>query len=121
MYVWHDDVFYNCSDDFARSAAFLKTVYETESDLLYICEDDLPLFCAAALPAIEEHLDVSAPEELDSYRPVPGSVELYFDKTPKRIVCDARVSVRPVHAHPARRDMDLGKARCASSPARRCA
>lgn len=95
MYVWHDDVFYNCSDDFARSAAFLKTVYETESDLLYICEDDLPLFCAAALPAIEEHLDISAPEELDSYRPIPGSVELYFDKTPKRIVCDARVSYGP--------------------------
>ena len=74
MYVWHDDVFYDCSDDFARSAAFLKTVYETESDLLYISEDDLPRFCAAALPVIEERVRVSAPEELESYRPIPGSV-----------------------------------------------
>lgn len=96
MYVWHDDVFYDCSDDFARSAAFLKTVYETESDLLYISEDDLPRFCAAALPVMEERVRVSAPEELESYRPIPGSVELYFDKTPKRIVCDAHVSYGPL-------------------------
>lgn len=91
MYVWHDDIFYNCSDDFAQSAAFLKTVYETESDLLYISEEDLPRFCAAALPRIEENIAVSASEEFDSYRPIPGSAEFYFDKTPKRIVCDAHV------------------------------
>ena len=37
---------------------------------LFVANDDMPLFCAAALPIIEENLHLSAPAELSAWRPV---------------------------------------------------
>lgn len=90
MYVWQGDTFYRCSPAFATCADFLRSVYGSEDESLFISEDDMPLFCAAALPAIEQQLHVSAPAELEAYRPVPCHLEFYFDKTARGVLCDAQ-------------------------------
>lgn len=80
MYLWQDDVFYRCSPAFASCADFLRNVYESEDDRLFISERDMPLFCATALPAIENRLNIIAPAEIAAYRPVPCEIAFYFDK-----------------------------------------
>ncbi|WP_165247722.1 DEAD/DEAH box helicase [Adlercreutzia sp. ZJ141] len=83
MYVLQDDGLYNCSPSFARCADFLRNVYESSDDELYIAPVDAPLFCAAALPLLEETLDVQAPSEFEQLRPVPVQFEFYFDYAKK--------------------------------------
>ena len=52
LYVWlGDDVVHRCSAAFARCADFLRTVYDSDENTLFIADGDMPLFCAAALPA----------------------------------------------------------------------
>ncbi len=58
-----------------------RNVYDSDESKLYIAEADMPLFCAAALPAIERHLHVHAPQGLEVYRPVPCRLEFFFEKT----------------------------------------
>ncbi len=89
MYVWQDDVLYRCSPEFAQCADFLRNVYDSDESKLYIAEADMPLFCAAALPAIERHLHVRAPQGLEAYRPVPCRLEFFFDKDDAGVTCDA--------------------------------
>lgn len=89
MYVWQDDVFYRCSPEFAQCADFLRNVYDSDESKLFIAEADMPLFCAAALPAIERHLHVRAPREVEAYRPVPCQLEFFFDKDDRGVTCDA--------------------------------
>ncbi|WP_368042427.1 DEAD/DEAH box helicase [Gordonibacter massiliensis (ex Traore et al. 2017)] len=90
MYVWQDDLFYRCSPGFARTADFLRNVYGSDDDRLFVSETDMPLFCAAVLPAIEEHLHVIAPAEVNAYRPVPCQLEFYFDRDKRGVTCDAQ-------------------------------
>ena len=54
--MWKDGLFHNCSPEFAQCADFLRNVYDSSESDLYVAEADMPLFCAAALPAIERHL-----------------------------------------------------------------
>lgn len=75
MYLWQGDTFYRCSPAFARTADFLRTVYENEDTRLFVSLADLPLFCAAVLPVIEEQLHVEVPPEVDLFRPVPCTLE----------------------------------------------
>ena len=89
MYVWQDETFYRCSPAFARCADFLRNVYDSDESKLYIAETDMPLFCAAALPAIEQHLHVRAPQDIEAYRPVPCQLEFFFDKDDQGVTCDA--------------------------------
>lgn len=89
MYVWIDDMFYNCSPAFAESANVLRTLRDSEEGQLFISEQDMPLFCATVLPAIEQHLQVSIPAEVNDYRPIPCELEFYFDKTKKGVMCEA--------------------------------
>lgn len=86
LYVWlGDDVVHRCSAAFARCADFLRTVYDSDENTLFIADGDMPLFCAAALPLIESQLQVSAPDEINAYRPVPCKLEFYFDKSAKHV------------------------------------
>ncbi|WP_080797033.1 DEAD/DEAH box helicase [Arabiibacter massiliensis] len=89
LYVWKDGLFYDCSPEFARCADFLRNVYDSSEDDLYVAEADMPLFCAAALPAIEAHLHVDAPPEIAAYKPVPCQLEFFFDRDDARVTCDA--------------------------------
>lgn len=99
MYVWQDDVFYRCSPVFAQCSDFLRNVYDSEDNRLFIAEADMPLFCATALPAIEEHLHVNTPEEVKAYRPIPCKLEFYFDKTDEGILCNGQ-AVYETHYYP---------------------
>lgn len=90
MYVWRGDLFYRCSSTFARTADFLSSLYESDEGSLFVSENDLPLFCATVLPAIEQMLHVSVPPEIDAYRPVACKLEFYFDKDKKGVTCDAQ-------------------------------
>ena len=86
LYVWlGNDVVHRCSAAFARCADFLRTVYDSDENTLFIADGDMPLFCAAALPLIESQLQVSAPNEINAYRPVPCKLEFYFDKSTKHV------------------------------------
>lgn len=86
LYVWlGNDVVHRCSAAFARCADFLRTVYDSDKNTLFIADGDMPLFCAAALPLIESQLQVSAPDEINAYRPVPCKLEFYFDKSAKHV------------------------------------
>lgn len=89
MYVWIDDVFYRCTPEFAQCAPFLRAVFDNESDRLFISERDMPLFCATILPEMEKRLCVRAPERINVYRPVPCTLEFFFDRTPEGVTCDA--------------------------------
>lgn len=86
LYVWlGNNVVHRCSAAFARCADFLRTVYDSDENTLFIADGDMPLFCAAALPLIESQLQVSAPDEINAYRPVPCKLEFYFDKSAKHV------------------------------------
>ena len=89
LYLWQDDVFFRCSPAFSECADFLRALLESDEDALAIAEADMPLFCATALPAMEKHLGVLAPKEIEAYRPLPCRPEFFFDKDDTRLTCDA--------------------------------
>ena len=89
MYLWKDDTFYRCSADFARTADFLRTMFENEEGRLFVGLSDMPLFCATVLPAVEQRLHVETPSEIDLFRPVPCKLEFYFDKSDHDVTCTA--------------------------------
>ncbi|MDO5357915.1 serine/threonine protein kinase [Slackia faecicanis] len=91
LYLWQDETFYRCSEKLAGCAAFLHMLHSADSDELFVSEDDLALFCSAILPRIERSLQVSAPEKLDAWRPVEGTLEFYFDKIDAAVTCEAVV------------------------------
>lgn len=80
MYLLQDDMLFRCSSRFARCAEFLRDVYRSNDDKLYIARDDMPLFCATALPLLESALSVDVPPEVDLMRPVDAKFSFYFDK-----------------------------------------
>lgn len=104
MYVLQDDMLFCCTPSFARAADFLRNVYQSGDDRLFIASSDMPLFCATALPLLEGALEVSAPPEVELYRPVEGHVEFYLDKTDENV----EVSVRAIYGQ---RVFDLGEPR----------
>ncbi|MDO4442882.1 MAG: SNF2 helicase associated domain-containing protein, partial [Slackia sp.] len=89
LYLWEDEKMYRCSASYAASAALLRMLCAPENDELYIGEDDLPSFCAHLLPRIEKTFAPDVAAELDAYRPVPATLEFYFDKTNAEIECVA--------------------------------
>ena len=95
MYIWIDDYFYRCTPDFTNMVPFLRSVYDSESEDLFINNKDMPLFCATILPAIEKKLAVSTPSDIDVYRPVPCTLEFYFDYAKRTITLDARAVYGP--------------------------
>ncbi len=80
LYVVQDDLLYRCTPAFARCADFLRAVYQSSDERLFVATADLPLFCAEVLPLLEEHLDVRAPADIDRYRPVPCTLEFRLDR-----------------------------------------
>lgn len=91
MFVWlGGDELYRCSPEFSRCADFLRTVYDSDENNLFVADADMPLFCAAALPVIEKNLHVDAPDEINAYRPVPCKLEFFFDKNTKRVFASAQ-------------------------------
>lgn len=89
MYVWQGDTFFRCSEEFSACAEFLRTVYDSDDERLFIARADMPLFCATVLPSIEGILHVQAPSEIDAYRPVPCHLAFYFDKDKQGVSCEA--------------------------------
>lgn len=90
MYVWQGETFYRCSPDFARTAGFLRTVYENDDTRLFVSLADMPLFCATVLPDIEQRLHVEVPSEIELFRPMPCKLEFYFDRSEHDITCTAQ-------------------------------
>lgn len=90
MYVWLGDAFFRCSPEFSACADFLRTVYDSDDDRLFVACADMPLFCATVLPKIEASLHVQAPKEIDAYRPVPCHLAFYFDKDKQGVSCEAQ-------------------------------
>ena len=55
----------------------------------------MPLFCAAALPIIEENLHLSAPAELSAWRPVACTLAFFLDKNGKNVIIGAQAAYGP--------------------------
>lgn len=89
MYLWQGETFYRCSADFARTADFLRTAYDSDGGGLFVSLADMPLFCATVLPVIERRLRMETPPEIELFRPVPCKLEFYFDKTDRDVTCTA--------------------------------
>ena len=86
MFVWlGGEALYRCTEEFARCADFLRTVYNSDDRVITVAEADMPLFCAAVLPTIERSLTVKAPDSIDKYRRVPCKLRFYFDKDGKGV------------------------------------
>lgn len=93
LYVWpKGDVVYRCSPAFDACADFLEQVYASGKDRLFIANDDMGAFCAAALPAMESCLDVTLDPEVEAYRRVPCKLEFYFDRDKFLVTGEARAT-----------------------------
>ena len=92
MYVWMDDTLYRCSPEFSRCADFLRAVYESPDNVLFIATGDMPLFCSTVLPVVEEELALDAPREVADFKPVPGKLAFYFDKVRAGVTIEAQVT-----------------------------
>ena len=53
MYVLQDDMLFKCSPSFARCAGFLRDVYRSGDDNLFVTAAYMTLFCATVLPVLE--------------------------------------------------------------------
>ena len=96
LYIWcGDDTVHRCSPAFARCSDFLRTVYDSDERNLFVANADMPLFCAAALPIIEENLHLSAPSELSAWRPVECKLAFFLDKNGKNVVIGAQAAYGP--------------------------
>ena len=89
------DTVHRCSPAFARCSDFLRTVYDSDERNLFVANDDMPLFCAAALPVIEENLHLSAPAELSAWRPVECKLAFFLDKNGKNVIIGAQAAYGP--------------------------
>lgn len=96
LYIWcGGDTVHRCSPAFARCSDFLRTVYDSDERNLFVAKDDMPLFCAAALPVIEENLHLSAPAELSAWRPVECTLAFFLDKNGKNVTIGAQAAYGP--------------------------
>ena len=94
MYVWIGGAFHRCPDEMGACADFLAAALDREADRLFVALDDLPLFCATLLPAIEGPLGLEVPVELQALKPVPCELRFYFDREGKDVTCEARAAYR---------------------------
>ncbi|WP_206214688.1 SNF2 helicase associated domain-containing protein, partial [Adlercreutzia sp. ZJ242] len=94
MYVLQDGMLFRCSPAFARCADFLRSVYRSADDQLFVAAEDMPLFCATVLPTLEETLAVDAPAELELLKPVPARLSFYFDYQKKGDLIEVDAQVR---------------------------
>ena len=93
LYIWcGGDTVHRCSPAFARCSDFLRTVYDSDERTLFVADADMPLFCAAALPVIEENLHLSAPSELSAWRPVECKLAFFLDKNGKNVTIGAQAA-----------------------------
>ena len=96
LYIWcGGDTVHRCSPAFARCSDFLRTVYDSDERNLFVANADMPLFCAAALPVIEENLHLSAPSELSAWRPVECKLAFFLDKNGKNVIIGAQATYGP--------------------------
>ena len=89
MYLWHDEKLHRCSPAFSRCADFLRAIFESNEDGLFVSMADMPLFAATLLPNIEQTLQIETPPEIELFKPVPCELEFYFDKTKTQVTCEA--------------------------------
>ena len=92
MIVLRDATLHRCTPSFARVGEFLRSVYRSNDDSLFIAPEDAPLFCATVLPLLEDTIGVDAPPELEALRPVPGELAFYFDRAEKVIYTVVQVA-----------------------------
>ena len=92
MYVLQDDMLFKCLPSFARCAGFLRDVYRSGDDKLFVTAADMPLFCATVLPVLEETMALDTPPEIEFMKPTPGALEFYFDRDDDRV--EVRACVR---------------------------
>ena len=87
--IWYDESFFRCDAAIAPCLDILQAVLESNAENLFVSDADMPLFCATALPALETCIRVDADSAVEEFRPVPCSLEFYFDKNVRFVTCDA--------------------------------
>ncbi len=87
--IWADETFYRCDQTLAPCLDILQALLESNSESLFASDSDMPLFCATALPLLEGRIQVQADAAVNAFRPVPCTLEFYFDKNARFITCDA--------------------------------
>ena len=81
---------------FARCSDFLRTVYDSDERNLFVAKDDMPLFCAAALPVIEENLHLERPGRVIGLaRPWNARLRFFLDKNGKNVTIGAQAAYGP--------------------------
>lgn len=93
MYMWlGGKEVYKCTQELAACATFLESVFAYGEGIPFVSEKDMPEFCAAALPLIENPLNLDAPKAIDKYRKVPCNLRFYFDKNRWSIILNAEAA-----------------------------
>lgn len=80
LFAFQDGIWYRTSTPFARTARFIREVYESDDADLFISNEDAPAFCARVLPLLEGAFPLSIPPELELLKPREGRLSFYFDK-----------------------------------------
>ena len=80
MYVIHDGRIFRCTSAFAQSADFLRSVYRSNDERLFVAAEDMPRFCSTMLPELESQMSVIIPESAERFRPVECKLSFYFDR-----------------------------------------
>ncbi|MDO4537343.1 MAG: DEAD/DEAH box helicase [Coriobacteriales bacterium] len=86
--AWDKEKLYLCGPALSKQAGLLEELLDSDGELI-IAERDLTRFCATVLPSIEGVAQVQAPDELDSYRPIPCELVFRLDRTRLGAVCEA--------------------------------
>ena len=90
LYAWDERSFYHCDSKMSACGDFLLSVYASGEDLLVVGDEDMPAFCSAVLPVLEDGIDVDAPSELNALKPVEGKLEFYLDASAGQAECLAK-------------------------------
>lgn len=89
MAIWLEDAFYLCDEAALHCSDILRAVLAPNTEGLFVSDTDMPLFCATALPALEACAQLDLDPVIDTMRPVPCTLEFYFDKSGRYVTCDA--------------------------------
>ena len=85
MYALHGSQLFRCTSAFAQGADFLRSVYRSNDERLYVAAADMPQFCATVLPRLERQMRVSVPDSVSAYRPVECSLAFFLDRSEQAV------------------------------------
>lgn len=90
-YAWDGERFYHCEKGLKAKLSALRTLHDAASSApLYLAESDARAFMISVLAPVEDVVELILPEELEAYKPLPCTVELYLDYSSSACTCHAR-------------------------------